>query len=49
MNLKTGEIDYENGVVPKPDHIYQTLFYHAGFQRDDAELGVGPIEAMFKS
>jgi uncharacterized protein (DUF1501 family) len=47
MNLKTGEVDYENGVVPKPDHIYQTLFYHAGFQRDDAELGVGPIDAMF--
>jgi len=49
MNLQTGEVDYENGVVPKPDHIYQTLFYHAGFERDDADLGVGPINAMFKT
>lgn len=46
MNLSTGLVDPENGVIPKPEHIYQTLFYHAGFQRDDADLRVGPIDAM---
>jgi len=48
MNLTTGEVDEVNGVIPKPEHIYQTLLYHAGFQRDDANFGVGPIDAMLR-
>ena len=46
MNLATGRMDPENGVVPRPEHVLQTLLYHAGFNRDWANLSVQPIGAM---
>jgi uncharacterized protein (DUF1501 family) len=48
-NLATGEVDFADGEVLKPEHIYQTLLKSIGVSGDPADLRVDPITALLKS
>ncbi|MEQ9501331.1 MAG: DUF1501 domain-containing protein [Deltaproteobacteria bacterium] len=45
IDLTTGRPD-PGGDVPRPEHIIQTLMHNAGITSDEADLRVGPIDAM---
>ena len=44
-DLATGRLD-PGGEVPRPEHVIRTLMVNAGVTADDADLRVGPIDAI---
>ena len=45
IDLATGRVD-QGGDVPRPEHVIQTLMVDAGLTADEADLRVGPIDAV---
>ena len=45
VNLQTGQPD-PGGEVPRPEHVIQTLMHNVGLTTDEADLRVGPIDAI---
>ena len=50
IDLATGAIDNVSGEVLRPDHVYQTLMYAAGFNMDEdpGDYRVQPIQPLLK-
>ncbi len=48
LNLDTGVVE-AGGVIPRPEHIWQTLLNDVGLSADEADLRVPPIPALLRT